>query len=113
MTRSSFQQNIKTKFIACDFLVKKVVTFGVVLYLNQGPVNGILHFAELHIDSSIRYKKTLVGNYFLKCYKTKTLYILQLFSLVKYGQLFILYNALGYVVLIVLSHLFLKTLDIF
>ena len=30
-----------------------------------------LHFAELHCDSSVRYKYTLVGNYFLKCNKIK------------------------------------------
>ena len=28
--------------------------------------NSILHFAELHIGSSIIYKCTLIGNYFLK-----------------------------------------------
>ena len=27
------------------------------------PVNFILHFAELHIGSSIRYNNTLFGNY--------------------------------------------------
>ena len=47
---------IKAKLIACDFLVKRVVIFGVVLYRNQCPVNCILRFAELHIGSSIRYK---------------------------------------------------------
>ena len=29
------------------------------------------YFAELHIGSSIRYKNTLSGNYFLKCNKVK------------------------------------------
>ena len=29
----------------------------------------ILHFTGLHIGSSVRYKNTLVGNYFLKCNK--------------------------------------------
>ena len=32
----------------------------------------ILHFAGLHIGSSVRYKNTLVGNYFLKCNKIET-----------------------------------------
>ena len=34
-----------------------------------------LHFAELHIGSSIRYKNTLVGNYFLKCNEIKRILI--------------------------------------
>ena len=54
-------------FFACELTVKRVVTFGVVLYLNQRPVNVIFHFSELHIGISIRYKHTLHGNYFLKC----------------------------------------------
>ena len=29
----------------------------------------LVHFAELHIGCSIRYKNTLVGNNFLKCKK--------------------------------------------
>ena len=33
------------------------------------------HFAELHIGSSIRYKYTLVGNYFLKSNKIKIIFI--------------------------------------
>ena len=53
MTRSN--KNIKVKFIACDYSVKRVVTFGVVLYRNQWPVNCIFHFSELHIGSSIRF----------------------------------------------------------
>ena len=44
-----------------------------VLYCNQWPVNFILHFAELHIGSSIRYEKTLFGNYFLKGYVKRIL----------------------------------------
>ena len=31
----------------------------------------ILHFAELHIGSSIRYENTLFKYYFLKCYIVK------------------------------------------
>ena len=46
-------KNINAKFIACDFSVKRVVTFGMVLYRNQWPVNFNLHFAELHIGCSI------------------------------------------------------------
>ena len=52
-----------------------VGTFGVVLYRNQLPVNFILHFDELHIDCSVRYEKTLFGNYFLTCYKVKIILI--------------------------------------
>ena len=48
-------KNINAKFFACELWVKRVGTFGVLLYRNQLPVNFILHFAELHIDSSIRY----------------------------------------------------------
>ena len=52
MTRSKLQQkNIKAKFLACELWV-----------------NFVLHFAELHIGSSIKYENTLFGNYFLKCY---------------------------------------------
>ena len=36
------------------------------------PVNLILHFGELMIGSSIKYKKpTLFENFILKCYKVK------------------------------------------
>ena len=52
-------KNVKEKFIACKTLVKRVVTFGVVLYRNQRSVNFIFHFAEVHIGISIRYKNTL------------------------------------------------------
>ena len=45
-------KNINTKFFAYELWVKRVGTFGVVLYRNQWPVNFILHFAELHIGSS-------------------------------------------------------------
>ena len=79
MTRSDHvnfaTKNVKAKFIACEFSVKRVVTFGVVQYRNQRPVNCILHFAELNIGSSIRYKYTLVGNYFLKGNKIKRILI--------------------------------------
>ena len=57
--------NIKETLIVCDCSIKRGVTFDVVLYRNQRPVNCILHFTELHIGSSIRYKYTFVGNYFL------------------------------------------------
>ena len=60
------RKNIKATFIACDFSVKRVVTLGVVPYRNQWFVNCMLHLAELYIGSSIRYKYTLVGNYFIK-----------------------------------------------
>ena len=68
-------ENIKAKFIAFDFSVKRAVTFGVVPYCNQCPVNCIWQFAGLHIGSSIRYKHTLVGNYFLKSNKIKQMLI--------------------------------------
>ena len=42
-----------------------------VLYRDQWPVNFILHFAELHIGSSIRYEDTLFKKYFFKCYIVK------------------------------------------
>ena len=38
-------KNKTAKFIACDFPVKRVVTFGVVLQRNQWTVNCILRFA--------------------------------------------------------------------
>ena len=62
---------MNAKFCACELLVKRVGTFGVVLYCNQWPANYILHFAELHIGSSIRYENILFGNHFLKCYIIK------------------------------------------
>ena len=46
-----------------------------VLNRNQWPVNVILHFAELHIGSSIRYENILFGNYFLKYYIVKIILI--------------------------------------
>ena len=49
-------KQFKAKHIACELLVKRVVTFGVVLYSNQRPVKFILHFAELRNGSAIRYK---------------------------------------------------------
>ena len=52
--------------------IKRVGTFGVVLYRNQLPVNFILHSAELHIGSSIKYGNTLFGNNFLKFCIAKT-----------------------------------------
>ena len=49
---------MKTNFIACELLVKRVVKFDVLLYRTQWPVNFILHFDELQIRSSINYKNT-------------------------------------------------------
>ena len=46
-----------TIFFACKLWVKRVCTFGVVLYRNQWPVNFILHFAKLHIGSSYQIRK--------------------------------------------------------
>ena len=37
-----------------------------VLYHNKRPANFIFHFVALHIGISIRYKNTLLWNYFLK-----------------------------------------------
>ena len=46
--------------------VKRVGTFGVVLYRNQWPVNFIFHFAELHIvvltDTKILCLKNIFSN---------------------------------------------------
>ena len=41
---SSLQPKIKANFIICELSVKRAVSF------------GIVHFAELQIDSSIKYK---------------------------------------------------------
>ena len=46
-----------------------------VLYRNQNNVNFILHSAELHTGSSIRYQNALYGNYFLNCYIVKRILI--------------------------------------
>ena len=43
-------------FFACELWVKRVGTFGVVLYRYQRPVNFTFHFVILRIGSSIRYK---------------------------------------------------------
>ena len=51
--------------------VKRVGTFSMILYRNQGPVNFILHFALLHIGSSIRNENTLFKTYFIKDYIVK------------------------------------------
>ena len=56
-------------FFAYELWVKRVGTFGVVLYHNQWSVNFILCFTELQIGGSIKYKITLFWNYFLRCYK--------------------------------------------
>ena len=60
---------------ACELWVKRVHTFSKVLYHNQWPVHFILHSAELHIGSSIRYKNAFYRNYFLKCYIVKIIFI--------------------------------------
>ena len=54
----SAAKNISAKFFVCELWVKRVGTFGVVLYRKQ----SFLHFAELHIGSSIRYENTLFGH---------------------------------------------------
>ena len=68
-------KNINANFFACELWVKRVGTFGVVLYHNQCPVNFVLYFAELHTSNSIRYENTLFGNYFLKCHIVKRILI--------------------------------------
>ena len=62
-------------FFACELWVKRVGTLSVVLYRNQLPVNFILHSAELHIVSSIRYQNAIYGNYFLNCSIVKRILI--------------------------------------
>ena len=62
------QKNINAKYFACELWVKRVGTFGVVLYRNQRLINFNLQFAELPVGSSIRYKNNSFGNYFPKCY---------------------------------------------
>ena len=42
---------------------------------NQSSVNFIFHFAELQSGSSITDKKTVFGNYVLKCNKVKRILI--------------------------------------
>ena len=63
-------KNINAKFFACELWVKRVGTFGVVLYRNQWHVNFILHFG-----SCIWYENILFRNYFLKCYIVKRILI--------------------------------------
>ena len=72
---------IKAKFVACDLSVKRVGTFGVVLYHNQRPVKfTFFHFAVLHIAISIGNKTNFFGIYFFKSnYSQKNFDILQLF----------------------------------
>ena len=64
-------KTLNAKVFACYLWVNRVSTFDVVLYRNQRPVNFILHSAELHIGSSIRYENASYGNYFLNCYIVK------------------------------------------
>ena len=61
-------KNLNANFFACELLVKRVGTFGVVLYRNQWPINFILYSAEVLSD-------TLYGNYFLNCYIVKRILI--------------------------------------
>ena len=69
-------KNIHTKRFASELWVKKVGTFGAVLYQNQLP----MHFAELYIGSSIRYEKIMFGNYFFTFLYSQTNFdILQLY----------------------------------
>ena len=76
MTRQRLEQKkLNAIFFACEFWVKRVGTFGVVLYRNEWPVIFILHSAELHIGGSIGYKNALYGNYFLNCYIVKRILI--------------------------------------
>ena len=67
MTRSSFQQiNVKANFIACE-LVKRVVTFGVVLYVTNGPLISFCIFLNCRLVVLSKNKNTLFAFYFLKC----------------------------------------------
>ena len=85
---------VGAKFIDCDFLVKRVVTFGVCVYRNQCPVNCM--FAELHVICSrcIRHKSTLVGQYFLKCNKIKNEYPSIVFLSIYLSRIIILKDTL-------------------
>ena len=64
-------KNKNAKFFACELWIKGVGTFGVILYRSHWPINLILHFAKLHIGSSIRYKNILFQKYFIKDYIVK------------------------------------------
>ena len=55
---------MKANFIACELLVKRVVTYGVALCLNQWPINFILHFIESRLVVLSNTKVTLFGNEF-------------------------------------------------
>ena len=73
-------ENKNAIFFPCELWVKRVCTFGVVLYRNQWPVHFLLYFADVHIGRSIKYENTLFKYYFLKCYNSpKKFNILQLF----------------------------------
>ena len=48
----TYEKKLLSKFLG--------FTFGVLHYCNQITASVILHFAELHIEGSIRYKHTLV-----------------------------------------------------
>ena len=60
-------------------------------------VTNILHFAELHIGSFIRYENTLFEIYFFKCYIVKKKFnTLQLFLSIFYNYNdFGLFNSYG------------------
>ena len=45
-------KNIKAKCIACELLVKRVVTLGVVLYRNQRPVYFIIAYQLLFLSDT-------------------------------------------------------------
>ena len=68
-------KNINAKIFACKLWVKRVGTFGVVLYRNKWPLKFFLHVTELHIGSSIRCENTLFGYHSLKCYIVKLILI--------------------------------------
>ena len=59
-------QNKNAKKIASELSVKRVVSFGMVLYGYQRPIKSFFLFANSHIGISIRYRNTFYGNYFLK-----------------------------------------------
>ena len=73
-------KKLKRYFFACELWVKRVGTFGVVLYRNQWLLNFILHLTELHIGISIRYENTLFKKCFFQMLYSQTKFnILQLF----------------------------------
>ena len=65
--QAMIRKNVKANCIACELLVKRVVTFGVVLYRNH----WLLNFAELQIGSSIKYKIFCLEYIFSNVIKSK------------------------------------------